>query len=157
MKGLTLLLLCVFIPFATLANEPDLHVHEDDPTARTMITEPIVIKVERPCDNMTWTPLEKWMAGITTALILVDMSQTFSFTSRGIGERNPLLPRHPTRWQLRGAMIGSIALYWGGTSVLPRPYRTMWQTGYVLGEGYAVYSNHFLVDGGKGSGYKFPW
>lgn len=156
---LCLLILTLFSPAVFAEDErqitvPDLSVHVEDFKPNHVFVQPKELP-DQPCDDAKWTNLEKWMGVATTALIIVDMSQTFSLTARGVGENNPLLPRHPNKWALRGALVGSIALYWGGSVYLDRPYRTMWQTGYLSLEAYAVFSNQFRMH--PSSGYAFPW
>jgi hypothetical protein len=104
-------------------------------------------------DDETMTGLEWIMLALGSGLIVVDMSQTFSFTSRGVHEENFLLPDHPSRPLLRAVLVGSLTLYWTGTMVLHRPWRTMWQTAYVGLETNAVIGNEVRVH----SGYAFPW
>jgi len=104
-------------------------------------------------DSRTINKLEWVMLGLGTGLILVDMSQTFSFTSRGVHESNILLPRHPSRPLLRAVMVGSVTVYWTGTLVLHRPWRTMWQAAYVGFEANAVLVNEVSIH----SGYAVPW
>ena len=83
------------------------------------------------------TALELVFAGVTT----VDMLQTLSFRRCGIREANPVLGRDPNQFRVVGgislAVLGHAAIAY----VLPRPWRTIWQTMWLGVEVDAVGHN----------------
>ena len=83
------------------------------------------------------TALELVFAGVTT----VDMLQTVSFRQNGTHEVNPILGQYPSRLRVVGgiglAVLGHAAIAY----VLPRPWRTIWQTMWLGVEVDAVGHN----------------
>jgi hypothetical protein len=97
-----------------------------------------------PCpttDPRRWTSFDTGLLVAELSLTTVDMGQTMRFTRRGVAEQNALVGRHPGRNRVREIWLGSMALQTGGALLLPRPWRTVWQTAWVSGESFATLHN----------------
>jgi hypothetical protein len=95
-----------------------------------------------------WTTLDWTLQGVGSALIVIDMCQTVEFTSRGVRETNPLIGPHPSHRTVLIAGAVGMGLFWGTAYLLPKPWRTMFQSSVVGIESYTTYWNKFQVHAG---------
>jgi hypothetical protein len=108
----------------------------------------IVQQVNPPCNNKDWDNFDWGMQIAGQTLIVVDTLQTTSFTRRGVREMNPLLGHHPNSARIRSAFVIGSAGWWLGSYVLPKPWRTVFQSIVVGAESYVVFSNGVYVKAG---------
>ncbi len=97
-------------------------------------------------DRYTWTKQDTFVQGAFLALVFVDWQQTREFTSDRCKyptkyETNPLMHNHPTAREVNIVVFGSVVVHTAVAYLLPRPYRTIWQSFWIGVEAEAVYSN----------------
>lgn len=80
-------------------------------------------------EECRWTTLDYSLQGIATGLQIADFGQTFAATrtSRFV-ESNALLGAHPSQAKVAAYGIAAITLHLAGSAILPRPWRTIWQS-----------------------------
>jgi len=98
-------------------------------------------------DRHAWTKTDTALQTGFITLVLIDWKQTREFTGNRSKyptkyESNPLLPAHPTAREVNRFVAGSIIAHTGIAYLLPRPYRTIWQSIWIGIEGEAVLSNY---------------
>ena len=98
-------------------------------------------------DKHTWSTDDSALQTGLIALIVVDWHQTREFTSKRHKyptkyESNPLLKAHPSAREVNRVIAGSIIAHTGIAYLLPKPYRTIWQSLWLGVEADAVYSNY---------------
>ncbi len=98
-------------------------------------------------DRHTWTTGDSLLQSALIGLIVVDWHQTREFTSKRQKyptkyESNPLLKAHPSAREVNSVIVGCILVHTGIAYLLPKPYRTIWQSLWLGVEVDAVYANY---------------
>jgi hypothetical protein len=86
-------------------------------------------------DSCRWNTLDYTLQGTFFALTAADYATTAKATRQnreGWYEANPLLGRHPSQTSLAIYNLGWSALHTGVALVLPKPWRTIWQSTTIL-------------------------
>lgn len=102
-------------------------------------------------EDCRWTWVDYSLQATASALVLADWSQTSWGQRHGGMELNPILGRHPNGTATAGYFGGLLALHAGVAALLPKPYRTIWQSIWIGLEGHATLKNARL-----GIGFAFP-
>lgn len=101
------------------------------------VATPALASDER--ERREWQRSDSVLEATYAALHLVDWSQTLYIATRPPpppgrppplwdGEANPILGRRPTRIGVHAYMAGTLAAHLTVSLLLPRPYRTVWQS-----------------------------
>lgn len=94
-----------------------------------------------PEDRNRWTVADTLFEAATLGLIAADWYQTRTFRADGREEQNPILGRYPSRARVN-ALIGAAMLgHPIAARLLPQPWRRIFQSATIAGEGYAVGAN----------------
>ncbi len=98
-------------------------------------------------DRYKWTTVDTVLQSTFVALVIVDWQQTREFTGcpdkyPGKYETNPLLDEHPRARDVNRVVAGSIIVHTAVAYLLPKPYRTIWQSLWIGVEAHAVYCNY---------------
>lgn len=113
-----------------------------------LITSPVfAADAPNTQDRYKWTTLDTVLQSSFIALVLVDWQQTREFTgSRDKyptkAETNPLMSEHPSAREVNRTIAGCILVHTGVAYLLPKPYRTIWQSVWIGVEAEAVYHNY---------------
>lgn len=76
-----------------------------------------------------WTERDTAVEVAFVAIVAIDYSQTRWTLNQPTGEEyNPLLGKHPSQGRLIAGCLASVGLHAAITHVLPREWRTVWQT-----------------------------
>ncbi len=95
-------------------------------------------------DPARWTATDTALQVAFGALLLTDWAQTRNTLARtpgGMPEGNPLLGAHPSELRLDGYFLGALLLHTTVARLLPHPWRTVWQIGWVGAEGVVAARN----------------
>ena len=98
-------------------------------------------------DNQTWASSDTSLQSAFIVLTFMEWRQTreFSIHRDRYSESykvNPLLSRDPSARDANRAAAASLLVHTGLAFVLPKPYRTIWQSFWIGVQGGAVLSNY---------------
>lgn len=97
-------------------------------------------------ERRSWTAMDTYLQSAFFAVLFVDWQQTREFTGSphkypGKSEANPVLGAHPSPREVNQFFAGSVLVHTGISYLLPRPYRTIWQSVWIGVEIGAVATN----------------
>lgn len=109
----------------------------------------ILVAVSSPVqaqDRGAWISMDSYLQSAFFVILFVDWQQTREFTGNphkypGKSEANPLLGSHPSPRKVNQFFAGSVLAHTGIAYLLPRPYRTIWQSVWIGVEIGAVATN----------------
>lgn len=91
-----------------------------------------------------WNTQDIVLESVGASLHLVDWSQTIYISRNGHNEANPILGQHAPLGKIHLYFAGTLALHVTVAALLPRPYRTIWQSIWIGVEAGAVSRNFSL-------------
>ncbi len=89
-----------------------------------------------------WTLTDTVFQVVATGLLIIDWRQTRYFVKQGREETNPLLGHHPSVDKVDAICLSTIVgQYAVSRYVLDKPWRTAWQSMFIVIDGGAVGTN----------------
>ncbi len=102
-----------------------------------------------PLDLRRWTAADTALQATFLLVTAVDWAQTRSAHVGYEGpdypyeETNPFLGKHPSALRIDSMIAASMVGHTLVAYLLPKPYRTLWQLGWITVESATVVKNHY--------------